>query len=770
MRRGSSPRSTEMRRFGWTLSRYLIKSVLPYFFFSWVLLSVILFFQQAARYSDIFFSANVPQGVVLELAIALVPSVISFTSPMAVLVGVVIGLSRMQGDSELIAIRASGVGNIQLTAPMILLGIVLSGLSFLVNSVGVPFAAGIAKRVAIESAIYELDSPIVPGTFNTGIAGFTVFVREGDPKTGMWKNIFIHTEGAGGGETRVITAATGRIDSGANVAELVLSDANVTTIPADPVLNGRISSEKVGSLRFGVKTGKADLIARLQSVDDSPETMGLVELSDYAAKIGGKESKEANILLARRVYLSLVPLLFTILGTALVLRFNRKGRGFGAVLALAGLVAYYLVSLLLEQVARTSSIDALVSGAVAPILAVIVALWLFVSTGRVRSSKRFKTPRFLSRTAELFEKVPSLLVFKRGGGFLDREILRSLLSYFVLSLGFLSAIFIIFTAFEMWKFAGSMDGGPVLLLKYLLFLLPMIFSQLVAPSLMIAALATFVIKSRQNEVVTWAAAGQSVYRLLIPCFMFMGFVAFLVFLLQETALPWANRLQDTYRAELRSRGENTGKLMTGWTATDGRIYRFSTPKTGFLRNDEIGDVSIFETDRQGGVSRIVQASSAKWEDGEVTVPKESDVVTFRGELKRFRSDAALAIEESEHPFTFANQRPTHLNLLEAFDYYPEIDSGPEKRAFGLAIHQKFATLVLPFVIVLFTVPFAISMSRSSNVIMIGYALGVWLVFTAATTFLGQLGTAGKLPIFMAAWLPILIFAMIGTVLLTRVRT
>jgi lipopolysaccharide export LptBFGC system permease protein LptF len=35
---------------------------------------------------------------------------------------------------------------------------------------------------------------------------------------------------------------------------------------------------------------------------------------------------------------------------------------------------------------------------------------------------------------------------------------------------------------------------------------------------MIAILATYVIKSRRNEIVTWTAAGQSIYRLLFPCF------------------------------------------------------------------------------------------------------------------------------------------------------------------------------------------------------------------------------------------------------------
>ena len=752
------------------MSRYLIRAVLPYFAFSWLLLSVILFFQQATRYSEIFFSANVPQGVIFELAIALIPSVIAFTSPMAVLVGVVIGLSRMQGDSELVAIRASGVGNIQLTVPMLILGIVLSGLSFIVNSVGVPFAAGIAKKIAIESAIYELDSPIIPGTFNSGIAGFTVFVREGDPKTGLWKNIFIHSEGNGLSETRVITAATGRIDSGANVSELVLSDATVTTIPLSPSADKKISSERVGQLRFGVKTGKANLLQKLQSVEASPETMGLGELAAYSSARSGRESSEARILLARRIYLSIVPLLFTALGTALVLRFNKKGRGFGVVLALAGLVFYYLASLLLEQVARTSDLNALVAGAGAPLLAVLVSLLLFRSTRKVRASRGVVAPKFISKLSRVIELIPEYFIVKKGAGFLDREIVRSLLSYFILSLCFLCATFVIFTAFEMWKFAGSMDGGPVLLGQYLLFLLPMILSELLAPSLMIAALATFVIKSRQNEVVTWAAAGQSVYRLLIPCFVFMGIVASIAFVIQEAVLPWSNRLQDTYRSELRSLGESAGKTRTGWTATSGRIYRFTTPSDGFLRNESPGAVTIFEWNNDGSLSKIMKTPSAEWIDGRVIVPVGSEIISLVGDPKRSQSSTKIKLDESEHPFTFSNQKPTHLNVFEAFDYFSEIDSGTEKRSFALAIHKKFATLVLPFVIVLFTVPFAISMSRSSNVMMIGYAIGIWLVFTAVSNFLGQLGTAGKLPVFMAAWLPILIFAMIGTILLTRVRT
>ena len=86
-------------RLSLTISRYLIGAILPYFVFSWLLLSVILFVQQAARFADIFFSANIPAALVSQLTLALIPNVIAFTCPMAVLVGVIIGLSKMQTDS-----------------------------------------------------------------------------------------------------------------------------------------------------------------------------------------------------------------------------------------------------------------------------------------------------------------------------------------------------------------------------------------------------------------------------------------------------------------------------------------------------------------------------------------------------------------------------------------------------------------------------------------------------------------------------------------------
>ncbi|MBK8304334.1 MAG: LptF/LptG family permease [Chloracidobacterium sp.] len=259
------------------------------------------------------------------------------------------------------------------------------------------------------------------------------------------------------------------------------------------------------------------------------------------------------------------------------MRFNRGGRGRGIAVALAVLIAFYLLSFLGEQLARTGTIS-VTQGSLIPII---------VSDGYL-VVQLFTAARFWSVPVEKIKAAIGGLNRSRSKiqfrnifvdlttGLRDFDIVRNLLKNFLLTLSFLTAIFIIFTAFELWKFAGSMDGGIVLLAKYLFYLLPFVYLQLVPSAAMIGVLATYAIKSRQNEIVTWTSAGQSVYRLLVPSFVLMALLGGLNFGLQEILLPKSNRLQDGIRDQLRARGKVEDKSGKYWIASDQRIYSFRT--------------------------------------------------------------------------------------------------------------------------------------------------------------------------------------------------
>jgi lipopolysaccharide export LptBFGC system permease protein LptF len=750
---------------------------------------VILFVQQASRYADIFFSVNIPADLIWQLAFALLPNVIAFTCPMAILVGTIIGLAKMQGDSELVAIRASGVGNLQIAFPIIISGIFLSLFAFVVNLKGVPLAASLVRNVALQTAIKKLESPIEPGVFNNEVAGYTIFVKSGDIETGRWENIFIYSEDAANGNVRLITSRNGRIDTSGETSELVLENASVTTLPIRGG-EGKYVLEDLGQIRLAIKTSRSELIKKLSSSELAPEELGLQQLSAYAAEKGGKERTEALILQQRRLLLSITPLIFCILGTVIVLRFNRGGRGFGIAVALMVLIGFYLLAFFGEQLARTGVISVLTS-TLLPIGGSVIGIMWFGLTRR------------LDFVHSIAEKIKSLAVSLRRSpqrihkrdvfvdlttGLRDFDIIRNLVKNFLLALCFLTAIFVIFTAFELWKFAGTIDDGFFLLIKYLFFLLPFVYLQIAPSASMIATLATYAIKSRQNEIVTWTAAGQSVYRLLLPCFLLALLLGGANWIVQENLLPSFNKRQDEIRNQIRNGGKPANAAGKLWVASGGRIYSFRTfesQKDGNIQpimsasdNDTascpsncIFDISVYQLVlSNGGLQSVFRAQAAKWSGGAVDFVGSVERVDFIDGKIVNATQSGVTLAEGENPFTQIREKPTHLNSSALRDQLGTVESDVERRNLAVALEKKYIVVLLPLVIALFTAPFALSLSRRGNAAAVGFAVGLWLLFTGVSSLFEQLGLNGLLSPPLAVWSPLFLFTFFGLYLLSKLRT
>src|SRR5258706_821049 len=717
-----------MKQISWLISKYLVSTIIPYFVFSWLLLSVILFVQQASRYSDIFFSVNIPTNLIWQLTVALIPNVIAFTCPMAMLVGTIIGLTKMQGDSELVAIRASGVGNLQIAVPIMILGVLMSIFAFVVNLKGVPLAASLVRNVALQTAIKKLESPIEPGVFNTEVAGYTIYVMGGDFETGRWKNIFIYSEDRPNNSVRLITSQNGRIDSTDQLSELVLENAAVSTLPITPG-QGKYVSESIGEVRFAIRTKRSDLIDKMNSSELTIEELGLSQLSEYANARDGKERIEAQILWQRRIILSITPLIFCLLGTVIVLRFNRGGRGFGIVMALGVLVGFFLLAFLGEQLARVGAMSVPVSG-ILPLGGSLIAILWF------NFSRKFD---FLSNWTSHFETVFAKLRtapnkiqawnFFMGlkNGLRDFGIIRNVLKNFVLRLCFLASIFVIFTAFELWKFAGTFDGGVWLLAKYLFYLLPFVYLQIAPSAAMIGTLATYVIKSRQNEIVTWTSAGQSVYRLLAPCFVLMLLLGGGNWLVQEMVLPRANQLQDMTRTLIRNRGVPEVQNGKYWVADEKRIYSFKLASDNDKTESDMSQVAIatatasdnakqlpacsagcvrdltvyqFAHNRER-LQSVYRAGLAEWSDGRIRFlgNVEKDDLT-QGTIATTTLNGG-ELNEAANPFTDVRAKPNHLNTAELKRQIAGADSELDRRNLSVFLEKKYTTLFLPFVMALF---------------------------------------------------------------------
>lgn len=287
---------------------------------------------------------------------------------------------------------------------------------------------------------------------------------------------------------------------------------------------------------------------------------------------------------------------------------------------------------------------------------------------------------------------------------------------------------------------------------------------------MVAILATFVIKSRQNEIVTWTAAGQSVYRLLAPCFVLMFFLGLFNWGIQEFVAPRTNQKQDIMRAQIRNKGILAQKEGKYWVANQNRIYSFDKAERQSAANSKVENLTIYEFSPEfQKLTAVYKTPTAIWQANQIALT-ETEKTVVNNQALETQKLANIELAEAENPFNNLNQKPSYLTSSETKTQLKEAESETEARSLEVALQKKYTTPFLPFIIALFTAPFALSLSRKGKVLTVGYAVGLWLVFIGISSSFEQAGLSGNIFPTLAVWTPLFLFSMIGVYLFSKVRT
>ena len=154
----------------------------PYIVLSLLMLSAVLFAQQTSRLTEVLLYTELPISLLAELGAALLPGVLVFSIPLAALAGIIIGFSRMGSDSEIVAMRAAGVGSWTMIWPALVVGLLFSGATTYLHLREAPRAARDLERIALQGALAKLDSPVEPRTFST-LPRYVIYVRLLDRKS-----------------------------------------------------------------------------------------------------------------------------------------------------------------------------------------------------------------------------------------------------------------------------------------------------------------------------------------------------------------------------------------------------------------------------------------------------------------------------------------------------------------------------------------------------------------------------------------------------------
>src|SRR5436190_13161153 len=98
------------------LTRYTLREVSSHAAIGTVLFTFVIFMRDVGRLLELIVRNSAPIPSVAEIFFLTLPTALTITIPMGVLVGILIGLSRLAADSEITAMRASGIGSIRFVA------------------------------------------------------------------------------------------------------------------------------------------------------------------------------------------------------------------------------------------------------------------------------------------------------------------------------------------------------------------------------------------------------------------------------------------------------------------------------------------------------------------------------------------------------------------------------------------------------------------------------------------------------------------------------
>ena len=789
-------------------TRYILREITGYALLGGVLFTFILFMRYLLPIMELAVRGVASPFDILRLISYLLPGFFSFTIPMAVLIGILLGLSRLAADSEITAMRASGVGVLSFVRIVSIFAIVCWILG-LANSLFLsPRAAEALLHYEEASKTSQATVEIQPRVFYEDFKNYVLYAQDvipGANGTAIWRHVFIAdlTKPA---SPYIITANEATVLAGANqTLRLELADGSRHDIAVNNP--GQYNIATFANTELPMQTGQQEEDSHLSRRDTPMHALGLRDLWRLATA-PGPASRPYLIELHNRFAFPTACLVLMLVGVPLGISSKRGGKGAGFVVTLALVFIYYFLSSVGIALAR--------QGKLPPVLGVWGANILFALAGILLLQQISRGGAILELFASTGQAITKLVDRLRrntasgdqlrahhiGDGaimqrlrralrirfplILDEYVMGSFLRNFALVLISLIVLFVIFTFFELIGDILRYRTPLVVIGDYLLNLVPFILNLILPLCSLVAVLITFGALNRNSELTAMKATGISLYRIVAPMLVVATLLSALLFVFDETYLPAANRRQDALLSEIKGKPAQTflrpdRKWISGQTnsakgspAEPTRIfyYQFFDPDKNVFAN-----LTVFEF--QPGtfnLTRRIFAQSARWDDKlNKWVFEDGWQRTFQGEstttYQPFTVSTFPEIHEEPSYFKKEDRQSQEMSYKELATYINDLkQSGFDTMRLRVQLNRKLAYPLMTLVLAILAIPFALFAGKRGSIAGVGTAIGVAICYWVIAGIFENLGDVNSLPAILAAWSPDLLFAIAGTYLLLRTPT
>jgi len=141
-------------------------------------LSSIVWVALALRQLNVVTSQGQDVWMLIKMTTLALPNLMAIIAPFSLLIAAIHTLNRLNGDSELIVLTASGATIWRAARPLLFLGLLVAvGVAF-VNHIGMPWSLKLLRQYIVEVRANILTQVIQPGAFSSPEQGLTFHIRE----------------------------------------------------------------------------------------------------------------------------------------------------------------------------------------------------------------------------------------------------------------------------------------------------------------------------------------------------------------------------------------------------------------------------------------------------------------------------------------------------------------------------------------------------------------------------------------------------------------
>lgn len=321
-----------LRRFR-LIDIYIFNQALRPYLIGVAIITIIMLSNFLFQMTDLIIVKNIPIVKVLQLLFYQLPDIIVQTFPIAVLFATMTGLGRLSRENEFTALRMGGISIYRLIIPLIIFGLLISGLTYYLNEEVVPWSNHKANNIIRRSILKDSAPNIKEDVFFEGPENRLFYVREYKKEKKLLKNIVIYNMSSKNEFPQIITANRGNIgnkiwqlkngfihkynDNGHLAIETQFDNMEVEI--------ARDTENFFGEQRTPSEMSRDELKKEIDLFQDSGISVNSL-LVEYYLKLA----------------MPFTPLIFVLIGTPLSLG-NKESRALNIILTIVTIFAYYLI-------------------------------------------------------------------------------------------------------------------------------------------------------------------------------------------------------------------------------------------------------------------------------------------------------------------------------------------------------------------------------------------------------------------------------------------